>query len=102
MRLRQQYLASWSPSSELNLLSYAKPAYPREAQLDGIEGWVDLEFIVDVNGTPRELRAVASQPSGSFERAALAAVAQYQYEPFVRGGEVFERRVRLRIRFTLQ
>jgi TonB family protein len=102
MHLRQQYLANWSPSSELTLLAYAKPVYPREAQLDGIEGWVDLEFVVDANGRPRELRAVASQPSGSFERAAIAAVTLYQYEPFVRGGEVFERRVRLRIRFTLQ
>jgi TonB family protein len=102
MRLRQQYLANWSPSSELSLLSFARPVYPREAQIDGVEGWVDLEFVVDVNGKPREVRAVESQPAGRFERAALAAVAQYQYEPFVRGGEVFERRVRLRMRFTLQ
>ncbi|HET8697889.1 MAG TPA: energy transducer TonB, partial [Gammaproteobacteria bacterium] len=102
LRLRQQYLAAASPASELNLLSSPPPVYPREAQLDGTEGWVDLEFVVDTSGRPRDVRAVDGQPSGRFERAAVAAVAQYQYEPFKRDGEVFERRVRLRIRFTLQ
>jgi protein TonB len=102
MRLRQEYLTSWAPSSELKLLSTVAPVYPREAQLSNLEGWAELEFIVDVNGRPREIRTVDSQPSGHFERAAAAAVAQYRYEPFERGGEVFERLVRLRIRFTLQ
>ena len=102
LRLRQQYLASASPASELNLLNAPQPVYPREAQVDGTEGWVDLEFVVDPNGRPRDVRAVDSQPAGRFERAAVAAVTQYQYEPFARGGEVFERRVRLRIRFALQ
>jgi protein TonB len=102
MRLRQEYLTSWAPSSELKLLSTVAPVYPREAQLSGLEGWAELEFIVDTNGTPREIRTVDSQPNGRFERAAAAAVAQYRFEPFEQGGEVFERLVRLRIRFTLQ
>ncbi|HEX5048623.1 MAG TPA: energy transducer TonB [Gammaproteobacteria bacterium] len=102
MRLRRQYLTDWAPAGELNLLKPATPVYPRAEQLSGLEGWVELEFVVDVNGKPREIRTVDSQPAGHFERAALAAVAQYQYEPFARGGEVFERLVRLRIRFTLQ
>jgi protein TonB len=102
LRLRQQYLMSWAPASELALVSYTQPVYPREALRDNVDGWVDLEFIVDANGRPRELKAIGSQPSGRFERAAIDAVSQYRYEPFVRDGETYERLVRLRIRFTLQ
>jgi protein TonB len=101
-RLRQQYLATAAPASEVDLVSYAPPVYPRDAQLNGIQGWVELEFIIDPRGRPRDLMAIRAEPAGRFERAATEAVARYRYAPFVRDGETYERRVRLMIRFTLQ
>jgi TonB family protein len=101
-RLRQEYLATAVPAREVELLSYSPPAYPRDAQIDGVEGWVELELVIDTTGRPRDVMAIRAEPMGRFERAATAAVAQYRYRPFVRDGETYERRVRLTIRFTLQ
>lgn len=101
-RLRQQYLATAVPASEVTLLSGAPPVYPRDAQEDGVEGWVELEFVIDSTGRPREVMAIRAEPPGRFERAAVDAVAQYRYRPFVVDGETYERRVRLTVRFTLQ
>ena len=101
-RLQDQYLATAAPASELRLVSYPPAEYPREAQQRGIEGWVDLELVVDRNGNVRDAVVVESQPARRFDEAALAAVAQYRYEPFVRDGQVYERRLNLRIRFLLE
>ncbi len=101
-RLQEQYLATAVPASELTLLSYAPPTYPTDAQRAQIEGWVELEFIVGQDGEPREIVSVGSQPAGRFEQAAIAAVAGYRYRPFEQDGEIFERRVKLRIKFELE
>jgi protein TonB len=67
-----------------------------------IAGWVELEFIVGADGRPRELVAVQAEPAGFFEQAAIEAVADYRYAPFELDGKVYERRLRLRLRFTLE
>ena len=101
-RLQEQYLVSAAPASELALLEYTLPAYPDAALRDGVEGWVDIEFVIGGDGGPREIIAVAAEPPGRFEEAALAAVANYRYRPFELDGRVYERRLRLRLRFTLE
>jgi protein TonB len=101
-RQQQEYLAKAIPTSELTLLRGAAPRYPTDAEQRGIEGWVDLEFIVDATGRPKDLRVTASEPPGRFDEVASEAVAQYRFEPYARDGRVFERRVRVRIRFTLR
>jgi protein TonB len=100
-RLQAQYLATASPASELKLLDAPPPAYPADARRLNIQGWVELEFIVDRTGQPKNTVVVAAEPTGRFDQVALAAVAKYRYAPFERGGHVYERRVRLRIRFAL-
>ena len=100
--MQEQYLASAVPASELSLISYEPPAYPVSAERAQIEGWVDLEFVVGRDGRPRELVAVAAEPVDRFEDAAIRAVAQYRYAPFELDGKVFERRLRLRVRFNLE
>ena len=101
-RLQREYLSRTVPASELNVVSYAAPVYPPEALRRQIEGWVDLEFVVDRAGQPRDLAVVQANPTGRFEEAALNAVSKYRYEPFARDGQVYERRVRLRLRFNLK
>lgn len=101
-RLQQTYLAAAVPASEVGLLSSAPAVYPEEAIERNVEGWVDLEFVVDRAGQPRDLAVVQALPPGRFDAAALAAVARYRYAPFERDGRVYERRVRLRVRFQIQ
>jgi TonB family protein len=83
-------------------VEYELPQYPPAALRLGIEGWVDLQFIVGQNGRPRDIAVIASQPEERFDQAAITAVSQYRYAPFELGGRVYERTVTLRVRFTLQ
>ena len=100
-RLQTQYLAAASPASELGLLDAPPAVYPPEALRLNLQGWVELEFVVDRTGHLKNIVVVAAEPAGRFDQAALTAVAKYRYAPFERGGHLYERRVRLRIRFTL-
>jgi protein TonB len=101
-KLEERYLAVAAPAGELELLERAAPVYPADAARDGVEGWVDVEFVVDVTGRPGDFEVVAAEPEGRFEQAALAALAKYRYRPFAQDGRLFARRLRLRIRFTLE
>jgi protein TonB len=77
-------------------------AYPQDAIDANLEGWVELEFIVDPTGKPRDGVVVDARPRGRFDAAALAAVAAYRYAPFELDGRIYERRVRLRLRFVIR
>jgi TonB family protein len=101
-RRQIQFLTQAAPSSALELVEYELPQYPPAALRLGIEGWVDLQFIVGQNGRPRDIAVIASQPEERFDQAAITAVSQYRYAPFELGGRVYERTVTLRVRFTLQ
>jgi len=76
--------------------------YPAGALERGVEGWVDLEFIVDRDGRPRNLLVMQASPVGRFDAAALDAVRQYRYAPFEKDRRVYERLVRVRVRFQMQ
>jgi protein TonB len=101
-RLQEQYLATVAPASELSLLFNPPVEYPRDLEVRGIEGWVDVQFVVDRMGNVRDAVVVAAQPPRRFEEAALAAVARYRYAPFTLDGQTYERLLQLRIRFELQ
>jgi len=101
-KLAEHYLAVAIPAGDLELVERAAPQYPAGASRNGIEGWVDTEFVVDETGRPGEFVVVAAEPQGAFEEAALAALREYRYRPFVAQGRPFARRVRLRIRFALE
>jgi protein TonB len=99
---QEAYLAVTGPASELNVIQFEPPVYPARAVARGTEGWVDLEFIVDTQGLPRDILVTAAEPPGEFDTAALAAAATYVYQPFERDGRTYERRVTLRMRFALE
>lgn len=78
-------------------VAYVPPDYPPRAAARGIEGWVDVEFMVGADGQPRSARVVNASPRGVFDSAALDAVAKWRYEAPTAG----EQRVALRVRFEL-
>jgi hypothetical protein len=53
-------------------------------------------------GRKAAITTVNADPPGRFDQAAMAAVGRYRYAPFEGDGQVYERRVRLRIRFSLE
>jgi periplasmic protein TonB len=101
-RRQAVFLGEPVSADELQLLSSRPPVYPESALRNNTQGWVELDFVVDRDGRPRDMTVAEAQPPGVFDRAAMNAVARYRYEPFVEDGVTYERRARLRIRFTLQ
>lgn len=101
-RRQAEFLATAAPASELTVIVPMRPIYPYEAESRGVEGWVDVEFVVDTTGRPKDLVVTGSQPRGPFEEEALAAVQRSRYAPFELDGRIYERRARLRVTFRIR
>jgi TonB family protein len=76
--------------------------YPRDALLGNIEGWVDLEFVIDAGGVPTDIVVKSARPERVFDAAALYALRQWRFEPIVRNGAAQARRATLRMEFKLK
>jgi TonB family protein len=74
------------------------PQYPFEAFQEGISGSVVVEFVVDTEGNPTELKAVESS-GREFEAAAVLCVAKWKFKPGVRDGKKVKTRMRVPIVF---
>jgi TonB family protein len=76
--------------------------YPTSARVSGKQGWVDVEFMVNVSGTAEGVRVAAADPAREFDAAALEAVRQARFEPArTADGTAVEMPGRLRVRFAL-
>ena len=78
----------------------ARPTYPFEMRRAGINGEVEVEFIIDSNGDVRNPFVVKSSQR-EFEAAALQAVSKWKFRPGRKGGRAVNTRVRQLIGFTL-
>jgi TonB family protein len=101
-RLQEEYLATPARPGELRIRTVGEVRYPGQAERLNVDGWVETEFVVGIDGIPRNARVVDALPQGWFEEAALDTIALYRYEPFERDGRAYERLARLRVRFDLQ
>jgi TonB family protein len=63
-----------------------KPVYPEEAVTNKIEGAVVLEAVIDEQGKVKNLRILSSTPE-LLNKAAMEAVKQWEYEPYVVRGK---------------
>ena len=86
--------------SSLKRKRYVAPEYPMEALSKEVGGVVQIEFTVDKNGETRDIHVVNAEPAGVFDRAAIAAVKRWRYEPAIVDGAATEVPVRLNIRFA--
>jgi TonB family C-terminal domain len=79
------------------------PIYPEYARRRGIEGFVILQFIVDINGRVTNPTVHQSNPQGHFETAALRAIKQWQFSPGRNDhGTPIPCRLQMRIEFKLK
>jgi protein TonB len=88
-------------AANLKRLKYVPPEFPSKALAQRVSGTVTIEYIVDTNGDPRDVRVVEATPPGVFDHAAIAAVKHWHYEPVVANGAPVEVPVRTAIRFEL-
>jgi TonB family protein len=89
-------------ASTLTRIRYVVPQFPDVARARHIDGWVDLQFLVNTDGAVTDVKVVGAQPVGIFEQAALDAVRHWRYLPQMHDGQPLSQRARVRLRFTVQ
>jgi len=78
------------------------PQYPPRAAERGLEGWVELSFVISAAGTVQDAEVTNSHPGNVFDRAALRAVSRWKYNPQIEDGKPIERHgITVRLEFTL-
>jgi TonB family protein len=87
-------------AASLKRVRMVSPVYPDSARKRGIEGWVELAFTVQTNGTVDEVEVRNASPADVFDDAAIRAVRQWRFEPVVRNGERVAQRAMVRLKFT--
>jgi TonB family protein len=97
-----QRASSYVSASAMTRTRYVPPQFPPDASQRGIDGWVDLQFVVNTDGSVGDLTIVGAQPAGIFEQAALDAVRHWHYQPVVRDGQSVSQRARVRVRFAIR
>ncbi|HUO67801.1 MAG TPA: energy transducer TonB [Gammaproteobacteria bacterium] len=90
------------PASALKVKSYAKPVYPSRALDRGVEGWVDIEFTVEPDGSTSHVAVAGASHEQFFRKEAVAAVEQWKFEPRVFMNRPIAQRSYTRISFKSQ
>ena len=88
-------------TSRLKPIVTIEPTYPAIAVLKRIEGFVDVEFTVDVNGSVKNVRVVQAEPENIFNQAAKQAVLKYKFSPKMVDNITVEQVAKQRIEFKL-
>ena len=84
-------------------LHHPMPVYPEYARRRGINGFVILQFIVDINGRVVEPSVQQANPQGYFETAAIRAIKQWRFSPGRNDkGTPVRCRLQMRIDFILK
>jgi TonB family protein len=89
-------------ASALTRTRYVAPQFPASALEHGIAGWVDVQFLINTDGSVSEVTIIGAQPVGIFEQSALDAVRRWRYQPLLRDGQTSAQRARVRVRFAVQ
>jgi periplasmic protein TonB len=85
--------------AEANLIHDVPPQYPPEAGRARIEGTVVLMALIDKDGSVKDVRVESGLPL--LAQAAIDAVKQWRYKPYLIDGEPVEVDSRITINFTL-
>lgn len=56
------------------------PEYPVQAAENNIQGWVQLSFNIEPNGTVSDVSVIQAEPKWTFETSAIEAVKQWTYQ----------------------
>jgi protein TonB len=80
--------------------SMTQPVYPPIAKVAHMSGTVVLQAIISKTGAVEQL-SVASTTNQMFNNAALEAVKQWKYKPYLLNGEPTEVSTTITVNFTL-
>ena len=77
------------------------PTYPIGQRSNGEEGWVILNMMVDPEGKPYEATVVESTGNPVLDKAALAGVKDWRFEPAVMDGKPIDAAFNYKVTFLL-
>lgn len=86
--------------AENNLIRKVQPIYPANAKSNRIQGRVDLEIVISLEGVPLDIR-VLSSPDDELTQSALEAVRQWRYRPTLLNGNPIEVVTKVTVNYTL-
>lgn len=100
------YLGNWSagdPAAEGDVIPIVRiePQFPREALLEGISGYVVVEFTIEADGSVSDPKVVESEPRRMFDRNAVRAIYKWKFKPRIIDGKPVARRATQRLEFNL-
>ncbi len=99
---REEKASEVVTATSLQRTHYVPPEYPVAAEKDALTGWVDVQFMVNTDGSVSDITVTEAQPRGVFEHSAMDAVGKWRYQPVLRDGQPINQRARVRVRFALQ
>ena len=67
------------------------PDYPRQALIDGVEGYVKLKVLIGTDGSVLDVEVIEAEPARVFVRNAKRAVRRWKFRPRVVDGVPEER-----------
>ncbi|MEA5446741.1 energy transducer TonB [Gammaproteobacteria bacterium AB-CW1] len=79
-----------------------EPQWPRRAVLDGIEGWVKIQFTVGPDGSVEQPRVIESHPPRLFDQQAMRAIQRWRFRPRMVDGRPVEQTATQVIEFRLE
>jgi protein TonB len=88
-----------SHMSEGNLIRKVQPAYPPLARSARIQGTVVLQALISKQGAIENLKVLAGHPM--LVSAAVEAVSQWRYRPYVLNNEPVEVETEITVNFSL-
>jgi periplasmic protein TonB len=75
--------------------------YPPRALERSIEGWVEIGFTVNPDGSVSNVHAVNAAPANVFEQAGIKAVNKLRYQPVMQGAKAVAVNTQLRVVFRM-
>lgn len=94
-----QKLRISSGVAEGNLVNKVEPQYPQMAKVAHVQGDVVLQALIAKNGAIENLRAVSGHPI--LIQAAMEAVKQWRYRPYLLNGEPVEVETTITVKFHM-
>ncbi|GLQ88106.1 energy transducer TonB [Dyella flagellata] len=82
-------------------ISAIRPRYPTTALRNNQEGWVDVQYTVNVDGSVSNISVVGAEPRHVFDNAAIDALRRAKFSPAMRDGSAVASQQQKRIEFKL-
>jgi TonB family protein len=89
------------PEQSLTRLNRLDVVYPQRALERGVEGWVEIAFTINPDGTVGNVQAMKASPVNVFEQDGIKAVSKLRYQPIMQGGKAVAVNSQLRVVFRI-